>query len=72
MPKTLDEPRTGLPDLIANKQVELEKLNNKIADLDDPEWLADKKQKLRDKAELVEQELSILLGAHSQLKKKAS
>jgi replication-associated recombination protein RarA len=60
--------KTSLADLIAQKQNELEKINDKIANYDDVHWIMEKKQKLADKREIVEHELSILMGAESQLK----
>jgi hypothetical protein len=59
--------RTNLNDLIAAKQIELEKLNDKIANYDDATWIMERKQKLADKREAVEQDLAILMAAHTQL-----
>jgi hypothetical protein len=69
MARRLDDgPKTSLHDLIAARQHELEKLNDKISNYDDPEWLMERKTKLVDQRESVEQELAILMGAQSQLK----
>ena len=57
----------NLNDLIAAKQIELEKANDKISNYDDPSWIMERKQKLVDKRDVVEQELAILMAAQTQL-----
>lgn len=64
-----DGPKTSLEDLITARQFELEKLNDKISNYDDPQWLADRKGKLVERREAVEQELMILQGAQGRLKR---
>jgi hypothetical protein len=64
-----DGPKTSLDDIIHSRQHELEKLNDKISDYDDPQWILDRKAKLVERREAVEQELAILVGAHSRLKR---
>lgn len=59
--------RTNLNDLISAKEGELEKLNDKISNYDDAQWIMDRKLKLVDKRDVVEQELGILLAAQKQI-----
>lgn len=61
----------NLNDIISVKQNELEKINDKIANYDDINWIMERKQKLVDKRDAVEQELAILMAAQAQLQGQA-
>lgn len=61
----------NLNDIISAKQNELEKINDKIANYDDINWIMERKQKLVDKRDAVEQELAILMAAQTQLQGQA-
>ena len=69
---TMESPRTNINDLISAKQEELERIEDKLAQYDDPDWIRERKEKLVEKRELIEQELSILQGAESLIRKRAS
>ena len=58
---------TTLAEIILAKQTELEKHNDKIANYEDMNWIMERKQKLVDKREIMEQQLAILLAAQKQL-----
>ncbi|MHB2021114.1 MAG: hypothetical protein ACYCW6_29620 [Candidatus Xenobia bacterium] len=68
----MESPRTNINDLISAKQEELERILDKLAQYDDPDWIRERKEKLQEKQELLEQELSILQGAESLIRKRAS